>query len=110
MSGRSLPHYHMLAEGNLICLIDLKYPHSPTITNAAELVIADLRRIWGADFAGKRVIYRDTDDTWDGLAHNGRIFTGFVTLQTKDRDLAVRMATGGIDKSNNPWPGTARRS
>jgi hypothetical protein len=44
-----------------------------SVTNDAEAVVEELLGRW----PGYRIIYRDTDEEWCELMHNGKEFTGF---------------------------------
>lgn len=85
-------------EGDVICLEDIGTGRS--ITNGAEVVVAQLFSMFGADLAGKRIIYRDTMGNWDGLAHHEGRFLGFVPLGgIKDGDRAIEAA-----RAHANWP------
>jgi len=58
----------------------------PTVTNAAESVIADLAA--GMGVKGRRVVYLDTLGVWDELLHDGERFTGYAPL---DLELAAQL-------------------
>lgn len=110
MSGRpgdQLPLYTLAIESDVLCCVDTKRGRS--ITNGVEMVIADLAINLGAapphhGFERYRIIYRDTDDMWDGIAHAGLRFLGFVPLRTKDRSRAIALARAGIDCNGRDWP------
>jgi hypothetical protein len=94
-------HFSMQIEDDLVVLTDHGSGYS--ITNGAELVIAELALLLGADFARFRVIYRDTEQDWDGIAHHGDRFIRFVPLRTRDRHVAVDLAKRGVDAKGDPW-------
>jgi hypothetical protein len=98
----ALPLYTLTIEGNVLCCVDIK--RGISITNGAEAVVADLAAHITADFDQYRIIYRDTTDTWDGIAHAGPRFVGFVPLHTKDRAKAIALARAGIDRHGRDWP------
>jgi hypothetical protein len=83
-------HFAMHVEDGVILLIDRGTGVS--ITNAAEIVIAELDLLLGDDLELKRVIYRDTMGGWDGLAHERGKFIRFVPLNTRDRTEAIARA------------------
>lgn len=97
-----LPPYTMNIEDNVICLTDLK--RGLTITNGAELVVQDLAKLLGPDLIRHRIVYRDTTDTYDGIAHRHGRFLNFVPLRTKDRSRALALAKAGIDRVGRDWP------
>lgn len=102
-----LPTYTMVIHGGIICCTDLN--KGTTITNGAEAVLNDLkqhfkRQIPTHDFARMRIIYRDTTDTWDGIAHRDGLFIRFVPLRTKDFQRAISLASVGIDRCGRDWP------
>lgn len=91
-------HFTLSFEDDVICLVDVGTGYS--ITNGADLVIAELYLQLGADLAGKRVIYRDTMGVWDGLAHRGNRFIRYVSLGgVEDRATAIERARALSD-----WP------
>ena len=61
---------------------------TPTITNDAEAVIADLAR-WPGLLDGKRVIYRDTVGRWDELVVRDRQFAGFRLMGAASLEEAL---------------------
>lgn len=97
-----LPLYTLTIDGAVLCCVDIKRGRS--ITNGAEEVIADLAAHFPDSFDGYRVIYRDTEGTWDGIAHRGPAFLRFVALRTADRARAIAMARIGIDCNGLDWP------
>lgn len=57
-----------------------------SVTNAAEQVVADLL----AKHPGRRIVYRDTDGTWDELVHDGTKFATFAPAgEIAARELAA---------------------
>lgn len=105
MSGRpgdQLPLYMLTIESDVLCCVDTK--HGRSITNGVEMVIADLALGMESSFDKFRIIYRDSDDMWDGIAHAGLRFLGFVPLRTKDRSRAISLARAGIDCNGRDWP------
>lgn len=99
--GGKLPLYTLTIDGDVLCCVDLDRGRS--ITNGVEMVIADLAQGM-QPFDRYRIIYRDTDDMWDGIAHAGVRFLGFVPLRTKDRSRAIALARAGIDCTGRDWP------
>ena len=50
-----------------------------SVTNDAENVVMELHN----KYPGARIIYRDSDENWDELKHDGRgTFTGFAPART----------------------------
>jgi hypothetical protein len=84
------PLYTLSIEGPMLLLTDTG--RGLSITNAAEIVVAELYFLLGDEMLGKRIIYRDTDGIWDGLAHRGERFIGFVPIRETDRARAVEKA------------------
>lgn len=93
-----LPPYTFAIEDKVIAVIDLK--HGVSVTNGVEAVLKDLHWHMGG-LNGFRIIYRDTNDQWDGIAHRGMIFLGFVPLNTRSREVAINLAR---QKSADEWP------
>jgi hypothetical protein len=81
--------YTMQVDGSIIALFGRD--GGVSITNAADQVVAELHDALG-DLSGKRIIYRDTDGRWDGLAHRGAKFLGFVLIGGDDRARATEIA------------------
>jgi hypothetical protein len=94
-------HYHLFFEQDVIVLIDIGTGQS--ITNGIETVLTDLAETI-ENLGQYRIIYRDTMQIYDGIAHNGSRFVGFVPLRTRDRTNAIEMARAGINAAGNPWP------
>lgn len=70
-----------------------------SVTNNAATVILKLAKMIGDDLATKRIIYRDTMHRWDGLAHRGDRFIGFVPIQETDVERAIFKA-----RTHPSWP------
>jgi hypothetical protein len=51
-----------------------------SITNDAEAVVAKLL----PKIKGKRIVYKDTEGSWDELVHNGREFIGFARSEAPE--------------------------
>jgi hypothetical protein len=93
-----LPPYTFAIEGKVLALIDLK--HGISITNGVEAVLKDLHfHMQGLN--GYRIIYRDTSDQWDGIAHRGMIFLSFVSIAEKSRERAIARA---LEIPADEWP------
>lgn len=73
-----------------VLLVDRCLPGTMTITNAAEVVIAELAA--AGLLAGRQVFYRDTEGRWDELLHDGGAFLGFKPWSTLTADGALIMA------------------
>lgn len=52
-----------------------------TVTNDAERVVGDLAK--KVALAGRRILYQDTERTWDELEHDGNRFTRFAPVGVK---------------------------
>lgn len=94
--------YHLEVDGKVLVLTDIKAGRS--ITNSAEWVVRDLAAMFPDDFDDYRIVYRDTMDRYDGLAHRGAEFIGFVPIQTRYRHVAVTCALTNKDRNGDPWP------
>ena len=94
-------HFNMQIDGGVVILIDLTTGVS--VTNAADEVVKEVVFVMGTD-SGFRIIYRDTMGGFDGLAHRGERFIGFVPLNTHDRNVAVDLARRGVNCAGHPWP------
>lgn len=94
----SAAEYHLSIEGDIVVLVDVGGSRR-SITNDAEAVVADVALMMGDDLTGKRIIYRDTMQRWDGLAHRGDRFIGFVSLNETDRGRAIEAA-----RAHPNWP------
>jgi hypothetical protein len=93
-------HFTTQIEGDVVILTDLTTGTS--ITNSAEGVVAEVA-LWMSETL-YRIVYRDTLGGYDGLAHRGDQFLGFVPLNTRDRNRAIDLAKRGIDCNGKPWP------
>ncbi|MGU3476911.1 DUF6011 domain-containing protein [Methylobacterium sp. D48H] len=74
--------------GDVITLIDLDQG-GPTVTNAVEAVIADLR--YQKFDLSKPVIYRDSRGIWDEIVLQDGQFAGFRSIGTKNRCEALEV-------------------
>lgn len=93
-----LPAYTFAIEDKIIAVVDLK--HGLSVTNGVEAVLRDLHfHMQGLN--GYRIIYRDTNDQWDGIAHRGAVFLSFVPLNTRSREVAINLAR---QKPDDEWP------
>ena len=64
-----------------------------TVTNDAEAVIAFLRGT-SHGLGSRPVVYRDTENTWHGLAHDGYGFTGYFAIgASKVTDAIAQIPT-----------------
>lgn len=91
-----LPPYTFAIEDKVIAVVDLK--HGLSVTNGVREVLKDLH--WHMQgLNGYRIIYRDTMDFWDGIAHRGSSFLGFVILRETSRQRAIQRALEMPD-----WP------
>lgn len=97
MSGFDGAHFHLTFERGVIVLGDLGTGRS--ITNSADAIIAELAASLGDEIDNWRIIYRDTMMVWDGLAHRGGTFLGFVPLRRVEQAEAVIAALTYPD-----WP------
>lgn len=70
-----------------VLLVDRCLPGTMTITNAAEVVIAELAA--AGLLAGRRVFYQDTLGRWDELVHDGEAFLRFNSIGTLTPDGAL---------------------
>lgn len=68
-------------DGDFVWIVDLDLEGARSVTNDAELVVAELAKVYG----DRRIIYRDSMGNWDELQHDGERFTGFRPA----RDLAL---------------------
>lgn len=57
-----------------VYVVDDNKPGYVTITNMAEEVV----RLLHANHGDKRFVYRDTDNVWGELLHEGAVFKGFA--------------------------------
>jgi hypothetical protein len=80
---------------DVIALTDLDRGRS--ITNDAEQVVATLREHLG-DLDRFRIIYRDSEGRWDGIATIRSHFVGFVPLRCDNLDRAITVA-----RRREPW-------
>lgn len=65
---------------------------SLSVTNDAEAVIADLLQAHPLEAKVLRIIYRDSDGRWDGMAVADGVFAGFVSIGATSRDSAIDKA------------------
>lgn len=87
---RSVYSFTYLEPDDVLCVIDMNAPGSASVTNDAENVVEDLRHA-GYDLSTARIVYRDSDGTWDEiLVSNGR-FAGFGSLGAESESEAVAM-------------------
>lgn len=71
---------------DVIVIIDSDTAGTMSVTNDAESVVAEVVKRFGV----YPIVYRDSAGTWDGLAHNDGVFTGFIALNAEDSDTAVQ--------------------
>lgn len=74
--------------GDVLCLVDLD-KGGPSVTNAVESVIADLR-YQNFDLS-KPVIYRDTRGIWDEIVVQDGKFAGFRSINVRSRCEALQI-------------------
>ncbi len=65
-----------------------------SVTNDAEGVVLALAR--EVPLGGRRIVYRDSERTYDELLHDGRRFVGFRPLGATSRSDAVARARGEV--------------
>lgn len=83
---------HYVGEQRVLALNTID-DSGPTITNGAELVIADLKAR-GSLQPGDRVIYVDTEGQWDELCIDENGFVGFRMLGAGElEDALARLPT-----------------
>ena len=87
-------HYSIRIDKDIVLLTD-----QGSVTNNVQTVILKLAMMIGDDLATKRIIYRDTMHRWDGLAHRGDRFIGFVPIQETDVERAIFKA-----RTHPSWP------
>lgn len=61
-------------ESQRVFIIDKCLPGALSVTNDAENVVSDVLKIFGE----LRIVYRDSQGSWDELLHDGVKFTGFA--------------------------------
>lgn len=74
-------HVRMVGETKVLCIVDLYDENDPTltVTNGAELVLAEIARDLGE--LPEIIIYRDTDGVWDRMkAKSSGEFIGFMPI------------------------------
>ena len=91
--------FRLAIEGQILILVDVGKGKAKSITNDVEWVLSELHLMLGDDLDGMRIIYRDTMQRWDGIAHRGAAFLGFVHLNEPSRPRAVLRALEHRD-----WP------
>lgn len=92
-------------EGDFVLVEDLNRG-GRSVTNDAENVLADLGREIG--LAGKRILYRDSEERWDEIRHEGVFFRGFAPngARTPSEAIAVALgAPGWKAVDTNAFPG-----
>lgn len=98
-----LPAFTMTVDGDVICCVDLK--RGLSITNGVEEMVDDIAKMFAPErFVVMRIIYRDTEDMWDGIATRKGKFYEFVPLRTTDHMRALALARAGIDLHGRDWP------
>lgn len=79
---------------SVVLLIDNKT--STSVTNDAEAVVDDILARHKCLYAGNpRIFYRDTDDRWDELKHDGHAFTGFAPLPISEDPELIKLFEHG---------------
>lgn len=68
-----------------IFIVDLNLGNK-SVTNDAESVVEDLIRKYGSD---KEIVYRDSQNHWDVLCHDGNEFIGFAPYRGSYRPKIV---------------------
>lgn len=61
-------------ESQRVFIIDKCIPGALSVTNDAENVVSDVLKIFGE----LRIVYRDSQGSWDELLHDGVKFIGFA--------------------------------
>ncbi len=74
--------------GDFVLVIDQDVGLS--VTNDAEAVIEDLGALGVLE--GRRVLYRDTEGSWDELLHDGPRFVSFAVLRAESAEQAIERA------------------
>lgn len=91
--------YH-LADGAVIIVDQHDGEAVPSVTNDIEAVlgfIAKEMRSAGAALGARRVVYRDTEGLWDGVAMTGDEFSHFVLMGAPSHEEALdRWSRGDI--------------
>lgn len=76
--------------GNIIKVVDLNNGKT-SVTNDAENVVKFLNKHYALEHNPEiRIIYRDTEGTWDEIKHVKGIFNGFRYVGTKTFEDAVK--------------------
>src|SRR3954471_13658441 len=81
------------AEPNIITLVDLCRGRSITLDAAAVVRwLYEGPDGWGERLNEHRIIYQDTTGMWDGIDQKDGTFIGFITLDAKTKNSAIKMA------------------
>jgi hypothetical protein len=67
-------NYTWSKDGDIIAIVDLDNGLGPSVTNDMENVLLDIAMELGHGLRGYRILYRDSQGTWDGvhLLPNGK--------------------------------------
>lgn len=87
---RSAYTFTYLKPDDVLCVTDLNAPGRPSVTNDVENVVEDLRHA-GYDLSTARIVYRDSDGTWDEILVSDGRFAGFGSLGAESESEAVAM-------------------
>ena len=90
-NSSNLGAYTVVMVSDMYVLIsDSKQPGSPTLTNSAQRVIADLENRIGK-LGGRRLFYRDSVNRYDEILHKDGIVCGFAPGTAAQQDFFTRI-------------------
>jgi hypothetical protein len=69
--------------GNVISIVDLDLGNR-SVTNDIESVLRKIEHYHQGSIGGFRIIYRDSEGTWDGIEWNGEHASFFALRETEE--------------------------
>lgn len=82
--------FHIELDGDDVVVLIDRNEGDRSVTNDAEAVVRQIREV--LDLTARRIVYRDTEGKWDGIAVANGEFHHFVPLRADDRETAVYLA------------------
>ena len=64
-----------------------------SVTNDMAKILLDLDFLLGS-LEDRRIIYKDSEGIWDGVAHDGKFLKGFYPIGATNSDAALQQLRG----------------
>lgn len=82
-------NYNFFFQNGILVLQDLGGKNAMSLTNNMENVLKDLQRLLSIDLTKRTIIYRDSEQQYDGVKWNG-ISVDFYPLRTGKLEKALQ--------------------